>query len=68
MMGGQKHLTLLCLACLCFATHAAQIVRLDTQQWRLTNANGSISLPTTVPNYPLEVLRVAGVIQEPNYR
>lgn len=68
MMGGKKQLVLLCLACLCLVSQAAQIVRLDTQQWRLTNANGTISLPTTVPNYPLEVLRVNGIIQDPNYR
>jgi hypothetical protein len=68
MMGVNKQFVLIHLACLCLVTQAAQIVRLDTQQWRLTNANESISLPTTVPNYPLEVLRVNGIIQDPNWR
>lgn len=68
MMGGKIQIILIQIACLCLVSQAAQVVRLDTQQWRLTNANESISLPTTVPNYPLEVLRVNGIIQDPNWR
>ncbi|KAI8475070.1 MAG: glycoside hydrolase superfamily, partial [Monoraphidium minutum] len=37
-------------------------------QWRLTNANRSVSLPAAVPGYALEILRAAGVVQDPLYR
>eukprot|EP00775_Hariotina_reticulata_P003140 gene3140-3417_t len=44
------------------------ILRFDRREWTLTNANGSIALQTSIPAYPLEVLRANGVIGDPLYR
>ena len=42
---------------------------LSGQKWKLSNANNSISLPTTVPAHALSVLAAAGVVAEdPLYR
>lgn len=44
---------------------SADLVRVDlssAKAWRLTNANNSINLPTTVPAHTLSVLSSAGVI------
>lgn len=62
---------LLCslLASLLSATVKAEaVLSLDGLPWALTNGNGSISLKTTIPAYPLEVLRSNGVIGDPLYR
>lgn len=50
------------------AVHGAEVLRLNSRDWQLNNGNGSISLQTTVPAYPLEVLRAHGVIADPLYR
>lgn len=47
----------------CFA-----IDSLSGRQWVLQNSNKSISLTTTLPAYPLEVLRLNKVIENPLYR
>ncbi|KAF8058425.1 hypothetical protein HT031_005549 [Scenedesmus sp. PABB004] len=44
------------------------VLPLDGREWRLTNGNGSVSLTTTLPAYPLEVLRANGLIGDPLYR
>lgn len=68
-MDSTKKLLLVLLAsAFCLSAQAVQIVHLDKQTWRLQNANDSVSLETKLPAYPLEVLRVNGVIQDPNYR
>ena len=41
---------------------------LSSRQWVLQNSNRSITLHTTLPAYPLEVLRVNNVIEDPLYR
>lgn len=66
----QTILLLCCLlACLLATTvHCETVLRLDSLAWTLTNANGSIVLNTTVPAYPVEVLRANGVIGDPLYR
>lgn len=50
------------------AVHGAEVLRLDDKAWHLANGNGSISLTTSLPAYPLEVLRSNGVIGDPLYR
>lgn len=67
-MASRTLLLALQLLALCVFSHAAQIVHLDKQNWRLQNANQSISLTTQLPAYPLEVLRANGVIKDPNWR
>eukprot|EP00798_Chlamydomonas_sp_ICE-L_P026906 gene26906-4522_t len=37
----------------------------DEVQWRVSNSNGSISLPTRVPGYVMETLEQAGIIGNP---
>jgi hypothetical protein len=44
------------------------VLSLDSKDWNMGNENGTLSLKTHVPAYPLEVLRSQGVIQDPLYR
>eukprot|EP00878_Enallax_costatus_P023191 GHUV01024656.1.p1 GENE.GHUV01024656.1~~GHUV01024656.1.p1 ORF type:complete len:187 (+),score=26.66 GHUV01024656.1:294-854(+) len=50
---------------------AADLVTVDlsAQPWRLTNANQSVAVPTTLPAHVLGVLAAAGIVQsDPLYR
>lgn len=44
------------------------VLSLDSKDWTMVNENGTLSLTTNVPAYPLEVLRSQGVIGDPLYR
>lgn len=66
---------LIALLTCAWATAAAQRLALScgsvsggVATWKLTNANGTLSLPATVPGYALEILRAAGIVQDPLYR
>lgn len=48
--------------------HAELVLTLDSKDWTMGNENGTLSLKTNVPAYPLEVLRSQGVIGDPLYR
>jgi hypothetical protein len=47
---------------------ATTVVNLGAETWSLVNGNESISLTTTLPAYPLEVLYEQGVIGDPMWR
>lgn len=47
---------------------AELVLTLDSKDWTMVNENGTLSLKTNVPAYPLEVLRSQGVIGDPLYR
>jgi hypothetical protein len=61
---------LLLLCCAAWAGQAAAelTLSLDSKDWTMVNENGTLSLKTNVPAYPLEVLRSQGVIGDPLYR
>lgn len=61
---------LLLLCCAAWASQAAAelTLSLDSKDWTMVNENGTLSLKTNVPAYPLEVLRSQGVIEDPLYR
>lgn len=60
---------LVCLLLLAYSClGATTVLDLSSKDWTLRNGNGSIALRTTLPAYPLEVLRSAGVVQDPLYR
>lgn len=61
-------LLLLCVVAAVGKVNAELLLSLDSQDWTLTNENGTLSLTTNVPAYPLEVLRSQGVIADPLYR
>jgi hypothetical protein len=58
---------LLSAACVQLAV-AELVLTLDSKDWTMMNENGTLSLKTNVPAYPLEVLRSQGVIGDPLYR
>jgi hypothetical protein len=60
----------LLVACCALASvvNGELVLSLDSKDWSMANENGTLSLKTHVPAYPLEVLRSQGVIQDPLYR
>jgi hypothetical protein len=48
--------------------HGELVLSLDSKDWMMVNENGTLSVTTNVPAYPLEVLRSSGVIGDPLYR
>lgn len=60
--------TLLVLVLALARAALAHVVDLGSETWTLVNGNGSISLNTTLPAYPLEVLHKQGVIEDPMWR
>lgn len=43
-------------------------IDLSPNEWSISNKNGSLSLDSTLPAYPVELLRAKGVIQDTQYR
>jgi hypothetical protein len=60
-------LLLLAAALLVIGSNAAVTVDLSDRSWRITSGNGSVQLTSSVPAYPLELLRAAGDIPDPLY-
>lgn len=48
--------------------HAHDALELNPLSWTIVNGNGSISLNSPLPAYPVELLRASGVIQDTMYR
>lgn len=46
----------------------SQTVDLNSNIWRIYNENGSIGVTSTLPAYPIELLRAKGIIADPQYR
>lgn len=61
-------LQMILLAAAATVCTAETVLRLDERDWSLTNENGTLTLSTSLPAYPLEVLRANGVIGDPLYR
>jgi hypothetical protein len=59
---------LLLLAFFPYEALGSSIFDLSGRQWTLQNSNRSISASTTLPSYPLEVLKTKGVINDPLFR
>ena len=66
----ERHCLVVLLLGAAFASlaHAELVLTLDSRDWTMGNENGTLSLKTNVPAYPLEVLRAQGVIEDPLYR
>lgn len=50
------------------AADAKSVISLGSQTWTVENGNQSISATTTLPAYPLEILRSKGIVEEPLFR
>ncbi|KAI8473554.1 MAG: hypothetical protein J3K34DRAFT_499330 [Monoraphidium minutum] len=64
---------LLLLVALCgivstYAAAGSTVMDLDGLTWGVTNGNGSISLRSKLPAYPINLLQSEGIIQDPLYR
>lgn len=65
----ERTIIILLFSAACVQLAVAELVlTLDSKDWTMMNENGTLSLKTNVPAYPLEVLRSQGVIGDPLYR
>ena len=70
MRGAAHHALALLAALACLAAscaHASVTLDLSGRRWSITNGNGSVEFASSVPAYPLELLRAAGDIPDPLY-
>jgi hypothetical protein len=65
---GRSLLLLLAIQLLTAHGHESCYISLSSLPWKLTNANRSIVLDTTVPSHALAELHKAGIIEDPLYR
>lgn len=67
-MGARSRTVVLLVAAFLALAHSQEVLDLNPQQWSIINKNGSLKLNSTLPAYPVEVLRADGVIKDTQYR